>query len=896
MNTNTTQTDTHDYPKKYNPHDFEKEIYENWEKEGKFLPRESTTGEQFYIPMPPPNVTSMLHIGHSSMLSLQDIMTRYHRMKWDETLLLPGTDHAGISTQVKVEEKLAKEWKNKHNMSREDFLSECWDWNEKYGWIIQNQFRKMWTSCDWTKEKFTFEDSMNKRVNKAFVDLYNKGLIYQGEYMVNYDPVLETVVSDQEVVHREEQTKMYYITYFCSGSDNEIVIATTRPETLLWDVAVAVNPKDRRYKKLLKAGRTLILPIINREIPIIADDEVSMDFGTGAVKITPAHDANDFAMAKRHDLPLNNIVMWKDGKMLEVAGIFEWQDYKTARSNIVELLKSKWNLVKVEDHTAKVWYWERTGAKIETIISTQWFVKVDPLAQKVIKWYKNKDFKIIPERYNKVFEDWIFNLRDWCISRQLIWGHQIPVWYNEAWDVFCAETEEEAQNQAWEWVELTRDPDALDTWFSAWLWPFATLDHNMWEWDQSELMKKFYPASVLETGHDIIFFWVIRMMLFGYEFTGQTPFKTVYLHWLVKDAQGRKMSKSLGNGIDPLDMIELHGTDALRLTLSIGNTPGNDLKFDENNVINNKLFINKLWNAARFVFSKAENPITKNPDELEALLVKNYEELHTHEKWILSKLSYLSEKVTQWMEDYSFSEAGQELQTFTKNEFCDYYIEEFKLSTETSTYGNEVIFYTLNKLLTLWHPYIPFVTSKIYSTLWFEGDLIEAKWWYVWMKRNPQVEKEKELMIAIIKEIRNLRSENSIAPNKKVWIKIYAKNKNADFLTKVLELIGGIVKAETIELIDKKQHDVNLVYGIIKSWVEVYVDTANAIDIEKESERMKEQIEDTKQYIAILDKKLLNGSFLERAPDHLIRKEMEKKSQAMDKLEKLEAKLAKLAL
>ena len=881
-----------EYSKKYNPKEFEERIYKNWEESGKFQPRDSLTGEQFYIPMPPPNVTSKLHVGHSVMLTLQDIMTRYHRMKGDETLLLPWTDHAGISTQVKVEEKLAKEWKNKHDMPREDFLKECWDWNEKYWWIIQNQFRKMWTSCDWSKEKFTFEPSMNKRVNKSFVDLYNKWLIYKGEYMVNYDPVLDTVISDQEVIYQEEPGKMYYITYFCSGSDNEIVVATTRPETLLGDVAVAVHPKDKRYKKLLKWKKKLILPIVNKEIPIIADESVDMDFWSGAVKITPAHDANDFAMAQRHELPLDNIVIGKDWKMTGIAGIFAGQDFKTARDNIVELLKAKGNLIEIKDHVSKVWYGERSHAKIETIISTQWFVKVEPLVKQVVKWYKKKDFTILPQRFNKTFEDWIYNLRDWCISRQLIWWHQIPVWTNNAWEAFCAETLEEAQVQAWAWVELTRDPDVLDTWFSSALWPFATLDNNMWEWDESDLMKKFYPASVLETGHDIIFFWVIRMLLFWYEFTGKTPFKTIYFHGLVRDKIGRKMSKSLGNWIDPIDMIEEHWTDALRLTLCIWNTPWNDLKFDEQNVINNKIFINKLWNAARFVHTKADWKTVKDINALEKTLLDNYAELELHEKWILSKLRHLSDTVTEGMEKYNFSEIGQDLQNFTKNDFCDYYIEEFKLAN--SKFGNEVIIYTLWKILTLWHPYIPFVTSEIYSKLGFPGDLIEAEWGSVKLERSTQIEKEKELFIAIVREIRNLRAENSIMPNKTIWVKIYAKNKNAEFLSWVLNLIGWIVKAESIELVEKKETDINLAYWIIKTWVEVYVDTANAIDIEKESARLKDQITDTKEYISILDKKLLNASFVERAPEHLVRAEMEKKSHAEDKLRKLEEKLEKL--
>ncbi len=886
-----------EFPKKYSPKEFEQTIYENWEQEGKFKARESKTGEQFYIPMPPPNVTSKLHIGHSVMLTLEDIMTRYHRMKWDATLMIPGTDHAWISTQVKVEEKLAKEGKTKHNISREEFLKECFLWNKEYWWQIQNQFRKMGTSCDWTKEKFTMDDDMNEKVTKAFVDLYNKGLIYKGEYMVNYDPWLDTVVSDQEVIYKEEKTKLYYINYFVSGSDKEITVATTRPETMLWDVAVAVHPKDKRYKKLLKAGKKLILPIVNKEIPIVADEMVDMDFGTWAVKITPAHDANDFEVAKRHDLPLNKVVLGKNGCMTEVAWIFAWQDYVTARTNIVELLKAKWNLIKVEDHLSKVWYWERSHKKIETIVSTQWFVKVEPIVKKVIKGYRKKDFEIIPKRFNKTFEDWIFNLRDWCISRQLIWWHRIPVWYGPDWEMFCVENEELAKKAAlahyWEEKELTRDPDALDTWFSSWLWPFSVLGYEIWEDNEPDLYKEFYPAQVLETWHDIIFFWVVRMLLFWYEFTGQTPFKRIYLHWLVKDKIGRKMSKSLGNWVDPVDMINKYGTDALRLTLSIWNTPWNDLKFDEENVEHNMIFINKLWNASRFVATNLDG-VETDIDKLEKEIETNYDDLMFHEKWILSRVRYLSDLVTKSMEDFNFSEAWLELQAFTKNEFCDYYIEEFKLTKETSKYGQKVITYVINKLLKLWHPYIPFVSEEIYSKLWFEGDLIDADWGWVAIERNTDVEKENALVLDIIKQIRSIRAENNIMPNKTIWLQIYALNKNASIVSRVLELIAWLVKADKYEIVDKKPTDDNLAFGVIKAWVEVYIDTSNALDVEKEVARLKDNIQDTKEYIAILDKKLLNEAFVNNAPEKLVRAEMEKKQQAINKLEKLQQKLESL--
>lgn len=891
-------TNINEFPKKYDPKSFEDKLYKTWESQWCFLPKPSKTGQNFYISMPPPNVTSKLHVWHSVMLTLEDIMTRYHRMKGDSTLLLPWTDHAGISTQVKVEEKLSKEGKFKHNISREEFLSECFDWTKKYGWEIQSQFRKMGTSCDWSKEKFTMDPDMNEKVNKAFVDLYNKWLIYKWEYMVNYDPVLDTVVSDQEVIYKEEKWKLYHITYFVSGSDNEIIVATTRPETLLWDVAVAVHPKDKRYKKLLKAGKKLILPIVNKEIPLVADEMVDMEFWTGAVKITPAHDPNDFEVAKRHDLPLNRVVLGKDWKMTEVSGIFAGQDFMTARANIVELLKSKWNLVKIEEHTSKVGYGERSHAKIETIISKQWFVKIEPIAKKVIAWYKKKDFEIVPKRFNKTFEDWIYNLRDWCISRQLIWWHQIPVWYWPDGEMFCAENEQMAYETAkahyWKDIELSRDKDALDTWFSSALWPFAVLDYNMDDIsNQNSLVKQFYPASVLETWHDIIFFWVIRMLLFWYEFTDQTPFKTIYLHWLVRDKLGRKMSKSLWNGTDPIDMIEKYGTDALRLTLSIWNTPWNDLKFDEENVENNMFFINKLWNASRFVASNLSS-IETDIDSLEETLIKNYDSLMFHEKWILSRVRYLSDLVTNSMESFDFSDAWQELQTFTKNEFCDYYIEEFKLTKETSKYGDKVITYVLNILLKLLHPYIPFVTEEIYYRLWFSWKLIDASWWKVSISRDENLEKDNALVFDVIREIRAIRADNNILPSKTIWLKIYAKLKNKEILSEVLELIAWIVKADSFEMVDKKPAWDNFAFWVIKAWVEVYVDTSNALDVDKEIERIKLQIDDTKEYIAILDKKLLNETFISKAPEKLVRAEMEKKEQALDKLRKLEDKLGKL--
>jgi valyl-tRNA synthetase len=885
-----------EFAKKYEPENFEKSIYKNWEQDKCFEPKKSITGDTYYLPIPPPNVTGILHLGHAIMLTIEDVMVRYHRMKGDATLWVPWTDHAWIATQAKVEEKLAKEGKKKEDIGREKFIEACWDWTNKYGWGIKDQIRMMGSSVDWSKDRFTLDSELNRRVNKAFVDLYKKGLIYRGEYMVNYSPGLQTVLSDAEVEYKEEKGKLYYITYFVSGSDSEIVVATTRPETMLGDVAVAVNPKDKRYKKILKAGKKLILPILNKEIPLIGDEMVDMEFGTGAVKITPAHDPNDFEVAQRHKLPLTEVVLWKDGKMTKLAGIFAGQDFVTARQNVVELLKSKGNLLKIEDYTNRVGYCSRSGTKVETIISKQWFVKVQPLADKVIHGYKKNEFEIIPERFNKTFEDWMYNLRDWCISRQLWWGHQIPIWYTDDGKELCAETQEEAQKLAGAGVNITQDADVLDTWFSSALWPFSILDYDMWGGEQPDLVKQFYPAQMLETGHDILFFWVIRMLLFWYEFTGETPFKQVYLHGLVRDKNGRKMSKSLGNGIDPLDMIAKYGTDPLRLALSIGNTPGNDLRFDEEVVENNRLFLNKLWNACRFVYTNVEKeiPTLWNLTHTEKVLKDNYESLMVHEKWILSRIKYLSDLVGESMEKNNFSIAGEELQTFTKNEFCDYYIEEFKVTRNTSPFGKYVIVYTIVHLLKLWHPYIPFVTEALWKSLWLEWNLMESNWSQVGIARNEEIEKEKIIIIDLVREIRRLKAESNVPNSGSIKLYIYYKGKNLSGLEASLDIIWGIVKSEHTEILDKKPKDDNLVYSVIKAGVEVYIDISNAIDNTKEIERLKESITDTKEYIALLDRKLLNESFVRKAPQSLVREEMEKKKQAEDKLAMLEEKLQKL--
>lgn len=587
-----------DFPKTYSPSEFEASLAQMWEEKGLFAPRKSTTGKTFYIPLPPPNVTGVLHTGHALMLALEDVMVRYHRMKGDETLWVPGTDHAGISTQNVVVKNLAKENIKKEVLGREKFLEKVWEWKDKCHGTITGQMRMMGASVSWDHERFTLDEENNKLVTDTFVKLYNDGIIYRGEYMVNYCPKDKTVISKAEVVYKEEPGFLYEIAYFVAGADKELVVATTRPETLLADQAIAVHPKDKRYKKLI--GKTAILPIANRKIPIIADEMVDMDFGTGAVKITPAHDPADFETGKRHNLPLDYRVLDNNGIMMDHTGDFAGKTELQAREMIIDLLRGRGNLMKVTPHTSQVGYSERGGVRIQTIVSTQWFVDNKKLKEKVMAGWAKKEFEIVPERYGPIFENMMNTLHDWCISRQLWWGHQIPAYYDREGNLLGVTNDPSALIKKHGQENVVRDEDVLDTWFSSALWPFSVLD---WDFEKpGKLFEKYYPAQVLETGHDILFFWVVRMLLFGYELTGETPFKTIYLHGLVTDDQGRKFSKSLGNGIDPIEVIKQYSADALRLSLVVGNSPGNPTRFSLDVVKNNQTFLNKLWNVARFVW------------------------------------------------------------------------------------------------------------------------------------------------------------------------------------------------------------------------------------------------------------------------------------------------------
>lgn len=879
-----------EFPKQYTPKNFEKNLAQKWEEEGKFQPRESTTGKTFYIPIPPPNVTGYLHLGHALTLTLEDIMVRYHRMKGDSTLWVPGTDHAGIATQARVEKMLAEQGKKREEMGREAFLEEVWKWKDKYASNINNQVRQMGASCDWTRERFTLDEGLNKNVMHTFVDLYNKGLLYRGEYMVNYSPALGSVISDIEVDYKEEEAKLYYITYFVSGSDKELVLATTRPETLLADQAVAVHPKDKRFKKLI--GRKVILPIVNKEIDIIGDEMVDMEFGTGVVKITPAHDPADFETGKRHNLRLDYGVIDKNGYMTKEAGIFSGQDTATARENIVELLKSKGNLVKIEPYIHKVGYCSRGGCRVESIVSTQWFVKSSELAKKVITGYKKGDFEIVPQRFEKTFEDWIYNLRDWCISRQLWWGHQIPAYYDvKTKELLTVSLDEEAVFAKYGKENIYRDADVLDTWFSSALWPFSILDWT--PENPGELFKKFYPAQVLETGYDILFFWVIRMLLMGYEYTGQTPFKTIYLHGLILTEDGKKMSKSIGNVIDPLDVIEEYSTDALRLTCSIGNTPGNNLSFSMKNVENNSTFLNKLWNVVRFVHANI-GEVTDDYSELQKKIETNWTSFLPHEQWILSRLKSTIDEVTTGMEKYNFSDAGQNLIAFTRDEFADFFIEEYKLTKDTTENGRDVLAFTLLSLLKLWHPYIPFVTEELYGIVTNGKSLIDSEWANLNITRNKKIESDTLVLFEAIRTIRNIRATKGVKPGELVDIAIMAPKKSLDILEENKIIFLGLAKLNEMIITKNKIEGTDIAYAVtgdIELFITIPVNEANT---EEEKKRLKEQIENRKEYLRSQDLKLLNADFVRNAPEKIVRLEQDKRAQAADQLKKLEEKFNSL--
>ena len=845
--------------KNYNPKEFEDKIYKIWENEGYFKGVIDKDKKPFTIVMPPPNVTGNLHLGHALNNTIQDILIRKNRMDGYSALWVPGTDHASIATEAKVVSKLKEEGKSKESLGRDGFLEASWDWTREYGGNIKNQLKKLGVSCDWSREAFTLDDNLTEAVEEVFIKMYNDDLIYQGDRIVNWCPNCHTAISDIEVVHEDESGHFWNIRYKFKDSDDYIVIATTRPETLLGDLAVAVNPEDERYTDIV--GKTLILPLVNREIKVIADSYVDMEFGTGIVKITPSHDPNDFEVGARHDLG-QCIVIDEDAKIVEGYGKYSGLDRYEARKLIIEDLEKIGQLDSVKEHEHAVGHCERCHTTVEPLISKQWFVKMDKLAKLALDAYKNEEIRFIPKRFEKVYVNWLENIRDWCISRQLWWGHRLPVYYhNETGEVVVARENPDPE-------KYTQDPDTLDTWFSSALWPFSTLG---WP-NETEDLKYFFPTNVLVTGYDIIFFWVIRMVFSSLYNLGEVPFKDVYLTGLVKDSQGRKMSKSLGNGIDPIEVIDQYGADALRFALITGNTPGNDSRFYMEKVEANRNFCNKLWNASRFVFMNVEDDV-KNIDDVE---------LQIEDKWIISSLNDVIDEVSTNLNKYEIGIAAEKIYDFTWNVFCDWYIELVKprlygYDSNLKESSISVLIYTLTNVIKLLHPFMPYITEEIYSYLPNKNDMLINETWpkYSETKSYKNEEQIIDKLVESVISIRNSRQEMNIAPKKQSDVYILTSDKNLEEDFKQLEsLFRSSVSINEYKVNEDISEDNNIV--IVKDSYKIIIPLNDLIDYSKELERLEKELNTAKSELKRAESKLKNEGFLKGAPEALVEKEKEK--------------------
>ena len=892
---------------KYNPKDFEDRIYEEWEEKEYFAPSMDKTKESYCIMMPPPNVTGKLHMGHALDDTIQDILIRFKRMQGYNTLWLPGSDHAAISTEMKVVEKLKKEGKTKQDLGREKFLEEAWAWTKEYGGTIQNQQKKLGCSCDWSRRRFTLDKGLSDAVLEQFVDLYNKGLIYKGTRMINYCPSCKTSISDAEVEYKEEATHLWHIRYKITGTeDRYITVATTRPETMLGDTAVAVSPTDERYKDLV--GKTCILPIMNKEIPIIADEFVEKEFGTGAVKITPAHDMNDYQSGLRHNLEIIN-VFDDDNKMGDLVPKYKGMDLLEARKAIVEDLKEIGALVKTEDYVHNVAKCERCKNTIEPKVSEQWFVSMEGLAKKAADSVRNDEARFIPKKYEKQYFNWLDNIQDWCISRQLWWGHRIPAYYcEECGHINVAKTAPEKCEKCGS-THLHQDEDTLDTWFSSALWPFSTLG---WPNTEEEDYKTFYPTNVLVTGFDIITFWVSRMMSQGLELTGRAPFKDVLIHGMVRDSQGRKMSKTLGNGIDPIEIIDEYGADALRFAVISGTTMGNDIRYMPEKLEQASNFANKIWNAARFIINSLadEEKVRESHEKLMQDNSYNSDLLKIEDKWILNKFDKLVADVTRNLENYDLGVALDKIYSFIWNEFCDWYIEMVKPriysdNEEEKIVVSDILNYVFGSSLKLLHPFMPFVTSEIYSKLIRFGkeDLIVAEWptvknEFAFDKEEEAVEKIKEIIVGI----RNVRNTKNIHPSKKSEL-IIITSKYADAVKEAEEILLKLGFAEKIEIFENKkelektskgENKIDDAMSIILSDIEVYIPLKGLIDIEEERARLNAEVTRLEAEVARGEKMLSNPGFVNKAPEAKVNEEKEKLANYKEMLNLAKERLAKL--
>jgi valyl-tRNA synthetase len=873
-----------DIGKRYMPHELENRWYKIWEESHSFEPRQGN--DKFSIVIPPPNITGKIHIGHALNIVLQDISVRYNRMKGKETVWIPGEDHAGIATQHVVEKYLLKEeGKRREDYTREEFLKITWDWANKYRNHIREQIKALAASVDWSRERFTLDEGLNQAVRKVFVSLYNEGLIYKGKYIVNWCPSCGTVLADDEVEHSEEKGKLWYIKYRLENTQNYVTVATTRPETMLGDTALAVNPSDERYKNLV--GKIAILPIVGRKLKIIADPYVDPNFGTGVVKVTPAHDPNDYQIGLRHNLERIQIID-ENAKINENGGKYAGLDRYIARERIVEDLKKEGLLEKEEDYTHSVGHCYRCGTVIEPLLLDQWFVKMKPLAEKAIQVVENDEIKFYPERWKKVYLNWMYEIRDWCISRQLWWGHRIPVWYCQNCGHVNVSVEDVKKCEKCGSTDLKQDEDVLDTWFSSALWPFSTLG---WP-EKTEDLKKFYPTDLLVTGFDIIFFWVARMIMMGEKFMGEKPFHDVYLHQLIRDKYGRKMSKSLGNGIDPLEVINEYGTDPVRFTLAILAAQGRDIKLDVGSFDAYRKFANKIWNAARFVLL--------NMEDYEKIVLKE-EDLKIEDKWILTRLNSTILEISKDLEVYNYDQAARKLYDFFWNELCDWYIEASKNRLNSSGKDKlvvqNVILQVFDSSLRLLHPFMPYISEELWQKLPIEKDselLISAKW----PESNenniyPESEKVFLKIMELVKGVRNVKAEMDIPQTQKVDLKYKIVAKNDDFIEKNISLIEHLAFLKDITQTEVKPAKSATAY--VDESVEVYIPLGDYIDIDTEKQRLTKKLEKLAKDIELYNKKLSNKNFVEKADPDVVEKTKEDLIESEKKYQKLQTLLKEIS-
>ena len=868
-------------PKTYDPKSVEDKLYKFWVDSGFFHAEVNPDKKPYTIVIPPPNVTGQLHMGHAFDETLQDILIRTKRMQGYEALWMPGTDHAGIATQIKVEENLRKEeGLTRYDLSREEFLKRVWAWKDKFGSRIISQLKKLGTSCDWNRERFTMDEGCSKAVREVFVNLYNKGLIYKGHRIINWCPHCATALSDAEVEYETQPGKLWHIRYPLADGSGELVVATTRPETFMGDTGVAVNPNDERYKHLI--GKTCILPIMNREIPIFGDEYVDMEFGTGCVKVTPCHDPNDFEMGQRHDLE-QILVFNEDATVNANGGKYEGMDRYECRKAVVKDLEEGGWLVKIEDHEHNVGTCYRCGTTVEPMTSAQWFVKMAPLAKPAMDVVNEGKTKFVPDRFSKTYLRWMENVHDWCISRQLWWGHRIPAFYCEDCGEMTVSKTDVCTCPKCGGTHIHQEEDVLDTWFSSALWPFSTLG---WP-DKTKELDYFYPTSTLVTGYDIIFFWVARMIFSGVEHMGETPFKTVYIHGLVRDAQGRKMSKSLGNGIDPLEVIDQYGADALRFTLATGNSPGNDMRFSDERVQASRNFCNKIWNASRFI----QMNLTIDKDKA----VELPSDLAIEDKWIISKFNTLVADVTRNIDQYELGLAAAKLNDFIWENFCDWYIEIAKTRLQTGDENvQKVLCYVLSGAMQLLHPFMPFITETIWQALPHEGPSVMVSAWpeYKDELHFAAEEAQMESLMDAVRAIRNRRAEMNVPPSKKAKVLILTEKK--DTFSAGAGFFPKLAYASEIELIDAVPADAAKMASVVTGDAQIYMPMGDLIDFEAERARLGKEKSKVEADIDFVMKKLNNPKFVDKAPEKVVAAEREKAEKLREHLAKLEESIAAL--